>query len=170
MHGGLDKAWEDRYFLLLDRIEEGSPLHRHLNRNLPMLGIGDFYLGEPEPHASNRITNCLEFFDVIFFLNDAHPGLKAEYILANPPFNDSDWDGHLLAGDPRWQYSTPPTGNANFAWIQHIISHLSPNGTAGVVLSNGSLSSRTRHESRIRLKLVEELNVECIVALPDRLF
>lgn len=104
------------------------------------------------------------------FLNDAHPGLKAEYILANPPFNDSDWDGHLLTDDPRWSYGTPPGSNANFAWIQHIVSHLSPEGTAGVVLSNGSVSSRTRQESRIRMELIEEKTVECIVALPDRLF
>jgi type I restriction enzyme M protein len=104
------------------------------------------------------------------FHNDAHPLLKADYILANPPFNDSDWNGHLLKGDPRWKYGDPPVGNANFAWLQHIVSHLSPKGTAGVVLSNGSLATQTAAESKIRKGLVDNSLVDCIVALPDRLF
>jgi type I restriction enzyme M protein len=135
--------------------ESNETTYRLCRMNLAMRGID----------ASNISWNAEGSF-----LNDAHPGLKADYILANPPFNDSDWDGHLLTGDPRWAYGVPPTSNANFAWIQHVVSHLSPNGTAGVVLSNGSLSSRTRQESRIRMGLTEDMVVECIVALPDRLF
>ncbi len=104
------------------------------------------------------------------FLNDAHLNLKADYILANPPFNDSDWNGHLLKDDPRWAFGIPPTGNANFAWIQHIAFHLSPRGYAGIVLSNGSLSSQTYKEGRIRSNLVDAHLVDCIVGLPDKLF
>jgi len=77
------------------------------------------------------------------FLNDAHKDMKAEFIIANPPFNDSDWSGELLRDDPRWLYGVPPTGNANFAWMQHMIYHLAPNGTLGLVLANGSLSSNS---------------------------
>ena len=104
------------------------------------------------------------------FLNDAHKDLKADFILANPPFNDSDWSGELLWDDPRWQYGAPPVGNANFAWMQHKIYHLSPTGTLGLVLSNGSLSSETSNEGQIRKNIVEADLVDCIVALPDRLF
>lgn len=105
------------------------------------------------------------------FLDDAHPFLKADYILANPPFNDSYWNGHLLRDDPRWQdYDVPPEGNANYAWILHVVYHLSPGGSAGIVLSNGSLSTRTVHEGGIRRKLVENSLVDCIVALPGKLF
>jgi len=104
------------------------------------------------------------------FLKDAHPDLKADFILANPPFNDSDWSGDLLRGDGRWQYGEPPTGNANFAWVQHFIYHLAPTGRAGFVLSNGSLSSNTGGEGGIRQKLVEEDLVDCIVMLPTQLF
>ncbi|MFB2833647.1 SAM-dependent methyltransferase [Floridanema evergladense] len=104
------------------------------------------------------------------FLNDAHPDLKADFILANPPFNDSDWGGELLRSDGRWKYGTPPTGNANFAWVQHFIYHLAPTGSAGFVLSNGSLSSNTGGEGEIRQKLVQEDLVDCIVMLPTQLF
>jgi type I restriction enzyme M protein len=104
------------------------------------------------------------------FLNDAHPNLKADYILANPPFNDSDWNGQRLTNDPRWQLGIPPNHNANFAWLQHIVYHLSPVGTAGVVLANGSLTTQTKNEEPIRKKMVENGIVECIVSLPDRLF
>jgi type I restriction enzyme M protein len=103
-------------------------------------------------------------------LNDAHLDLKADFILANPPFNDSDWSGELLEKDGRWQYGTPPTGNANFAWVQHFIYHLSPTGCAGFVLSNGSLSSNTGGEGEIREKLVKADLVDCIVMLPTQLF
>jgi len=104
------------------------------------------------------------------FINDAHKDMKAEFIIANPPFNDSDWSGELLRDDPRWQYGVPPTGNANFAWIQRMIYHLAPNGTLGLVLANGSLSSNSGGEGEIREAIVEAKLVDCIVALPDKLF
>ena len=100
------------------------------------------------------------------FLNNAHPDLKADYILANSPFNDSDWSGKQLAGDGRWKYGIPPAGNANFAWGQHFIHHLSPRGVAGFVLSKGSLTSKSSNEDVIRWNIVEEGLVDCIVNLP----
>lgn len=104
------------------------------------------------------------------FLKDAHPDLKADYILANPPFNQSDWGQELLRNDPRWQYGLPPSGNANYAWIQHMIYHLAPRGLMGMVLANGSLSSNTSGEGEIRQRLVEADLVDCIVAMPKQLF
>ena len=104
------------------------------------------------------------------FLNNAHPDLKADYILANPPFNDSDWSGRQLAGDGRWKYGVPPPGNANFAWVQHFIHHLAPKGVAGFVLSKGSLTSKSSNEDVIRRNIVEEGLVDCIVNLPAKLF
>lgn len=104
------------------------------------------------------------------FTRDLHPDLRADFILANPHFNDSKWWNEKLANDPRWKYGVPPEGNANFAWIQHFIYHLSPSGTAGFVLANGSLSSKVGVEDDIRQKLVEENLVDCIVAMPDKLF
>ena len=104
------------------------------------------------------------------FLNDTHKDLKADFILANPPFNDSDWSGELVRTDPRWHYGTPPVGNANFAWLQHMIYHLSPKGIMACVLSNGSLSSQTSNEGEIRKNLVENDLVDCIVMLPKQLF
>lgn len=105
------------------------------------------------------------------FLNDAHKDLKADYIIANPPFNVSDWSGEQLVGDARWQFGTPPTGNANFAWMQHFLYHMSPKGQAGVVLSKGALTSKTSGEGEIRKALVNEANViDCIVNLPAKLF
>lgn len=104
------------------------------------------------------------------FLNDQHPDLKADYILANPPFNMSDWGGERLREDKRWKYGPPPTGNANFAWVQHFIHHLSPNGTAGFVLANGSMSSNTSGEGIIRKAIIEADLVDCMVALPGQLF
>lgn len=104
------------------------------------------------------------------FLNDAHKDLKADFVIANPPFNDSDWSGDLLQNDGRWQYGKPPAGNANFAWVQHFLYHLAPTGSAGFVLSNGSLSSNTSGEGDIRKALVEADLVDCIVMLPTQLF
>ena len=104
------------------------------------------------------------------FTQDLHLDLRADFVLANPPFNVSDWWNAKLADDPRWKYGTPPEGNANFAWVQHFIYHLSPRGTAGFVLANGSLSSKTNGEGDIRRKLVEADLVDCIVAMPDKLF
>lgn len=104
------------------------------------------------------------------FLNDAHKDLKADYIIANPPFNDSDWSGELLAKDARWQYGVPPAGNANYAWIQHFLYHLSASGQAGFVLSKGSLTTNTSNEGEIRKALVENDLIDCIVNLPAKLF
>ena len=104
------------------------------------------------------------------FHNDRHPDLKADYILANPPFNVSDWGGERLTDDKRWQYGTPPKGNANFAWVQHMVHHLAPGGTAGFVLANGSMSSSQSGEGQIRKTLIEADQVDCMVALPGQLF
>ena len=104
------------------------------------------------------------------FHDDLHPDLKADYILANPPFNVSDWGGDQLRDDARWHYGVPPAGNANFAWLQHMVSHLSPRGVAGVVLANGSLSSQQSGEGEIRRRMIEADLVECIVAMPGQLF
>ena len=104
------------------------------------------------------------------FGNDLHPDLRADFIIANPPFNISQWGGENLRDDPRWKYGAPPVGNANYAWIQHMLHHLSPTGTMATVLANGSLSSKTSGEGEIRKKLVEADLVECIVAMPDKLF
>jgi type I restriction enzyme M protein len=104
------------------------------------------------------------------FHNDLHKDLKADFILANPPFNVSDWGGERLRDDVRWKYSVPPVGNANFAWVQHMIHHLSPRGVAGFVLANGSLSANTGGEGEIRRALVEADLVDCIVAMPPQLF
>lgn len=105
------------------------------------------------------------------FLNDAHKDLKADLIIANPPFNVSDWSGELLRSDGRWQYGVPPAGNANFAWLQHFIYHLAPNGRAGVVLAKGALTSKTSGEGDIRKALITDGNViDCIVNLPAKLF
>jgi type I restriction enzyme M protein len=104
------------------------------------------------------------------FHRDQHPDLRADYILANPPFNISDWGGDKLQSDPRWVYGTPPAGNANYAWLQHMLWHLKPTGTAGVVLANGSMSSNTNNEGSIRKAMVEGDVVEVMVALPPQLF
>ncbi len=104
------------------------------------------------------------------FLNDAHPDLKADFVIANPPFNDSDWSGELLRTDGRWKYGVPPVSNANYAWIQHFLYHLSPKGTAGFVMAKGSLSSKTNGEGEIRKNIIEAGLVDCIVNLPTKLF
>mgnify|MGYP003583451335 FL=1 len=105
------------------------------------------------------------------FLNDAHKDLRADFIIANPPFNDSDWSGDQLRSDGRWQFGTPPAGNANFAWMQHFIYHLAPNGKAGVVLAKGALTSKSSGEGDIRKSMVEEGNlIDCIVNMPAKLF
>ncbi len=104
------------------------------------------------------------------FHKDGYPDLKAEYVLANPPFNDSDWRGDLLRDDKRWAYGVPPTGNANFAWVQHFIFHLAPTGLAGFVLANGSMASNQSGEGEIRKKIIEADLVDCMVAMPGQLF
>ena len=104
------------------------------------------------------------------FFNDCHPTMRADYIMANPPFNLSDWGADKLADDVRWQYGLPPAGNANFAWLQHMIYHLAPNGKIGLVLANGSLSSQSGGEGDIRKNIINADLVECIVAMPTQLF
>ena len=104
------------------------------------------------------------------FHDDRHPDLKADFILANPPFNVSDWGGERLAEDRRWRYGAPPKGNANYAWVQHIVHHLAPAGVAGFVLANGSMSSSQSGEGAIRRHLIEADLVDCMVALPGQLF
>jgi type I restriction enzyme M protein len=104
------------------------------------------------------------------FLNDAHPDLKADFVIANPPFNDSDWSGDVLRTDGRWQYGVPPENNANYAWIQHFLYHLSPKGKIGLVLANTALSIDTEVEFSIRKKIIEDDLVECVIALPAKLF
>ena len=104
------------------------------------------------------------------FFDDCHPQLKADFIMANPPFNLSNWGQDKLLDDVRWQYGTPPAGNANFAWLQHMIWHLAPNGRMGMVLANGSLSSQSGGEGDIRKNIIEADLVECIVAMPSQLF
>ncbi|MBN1537650.1 MAG: SAM-dependent DNA methyltransferase [Anaerolineales bacterium] len=118
--------------------------------------------------AIRGIDAKLELGDT--FLNDRHPDLKADFILANPPFNVSDWSGDQLRDDIRWQYGVPPTGNANYAWLQHFIHKLSPSGTAGIVLANGSMNSNTGGEGEIRKNMIEAGLVDCMVALPAQLF
>ena len=104
------------------------------------------------------------------FYDDCHPTLRADFIMANPPFNLSDWGADKLRDDVRWKYGVPPSGNANFAWLQHMIYHLAPNGKIGMVLANGSLSSQSGGEGEIRRKIIEDDLVTCIVAMPTQLF
>lgn len=104
------------------------------------------------------------------YSNDKHPDLRADYIMANPPFNMKEWNSGVKDDDPRWQYGIPPASNANFAWLQHMLYHLAPNGSMGLLLANGSMSSNTGGEGEIRKRLLEEDRVECMVALPGQLF
>ena len=118
--------------------------------------------------AIRSINGQIEIGDT--FHDDRHPDLKADFILANPPFNISDWGGERLTDDQRWKYGIPPKSNANFAWMQHIVHHLSPGGGGGIVLANGSMSSQQRGEGEIRKNLLEADLVDCLVALPSQLF
>lgn len=118
--------------------------------------------------AIRGIDAQLELGDT--FLNDRHPDLKADFVLANPPFNVSDWSGEQLRDDIRWKYGVPPEGNANYAWLQHFIHKLSPTGVAGVVMANGSMNSNTSGEGDIRKNMIEAGIVDCMVALPAQLF
>jgi type I restriction enzyme M protein len=104
------------------------------------------------------------------FLNDAHRDLKADFVIANPPFNDSDWSGELLKKDVRWKYGVPPVGNANYAWIQHFVFHLAPHGKAGFVLAKGALTTKQTVEYEIRKNMIEDDVINCIVNLPPKLF
>ncbi|MCS6297531.1 MAG: type I restriction-modification system subunit M [Nitrospira sp.] len=104
------------------------------------------------------------------FSRDLHPDLRADFIMANPPFNMKEWNEGVRDDDPRWRYGTPPTSNANFAWMQHMVYHLAPDGSLGLLLANGSMSSNTNNEGEIRKTLLEADLVECMVALPGQLF
>lgn len=135
--------------------QEANPTTwRLVAMNLAIRGL-DFNLGKEPADTFHR---------------DQHPDLRADYVLADPPFNISDWGGDKLASDSRWVYGTPPTGNANYAWLQHILWHLKPSGTAGVVLANGSMSSDQISEGSIRKAMVESDVVEAMVSLPPQLF
>lgn len=120
--------------------------------------------------AIRGIEANLGQFNADTFFNDCHPTLKADFVMANPPFNLSDWGADRLAEDQRWKYGVPPSGNANFAWLQHMIYHLAPNGKIGMVLANGSLSSQTGGEGDIRRRIIEDDLVSCIIAMPTQLF
>jgi type I restriction enzyme M protein len=134
--------------------ESNHTTWRLAKMNLAIRGI-DSNLGEE--HAGS-------------FHRDLHKDLKADFVLANPPFNDSDWGGERLREDVRWKYGAPPSGNANFAWVQHFIHHLAPAGIAGFVLANGSMSSNQSGEGEIRKAIVEADQVDCMVAMPGQLF
>ena len=120
--------------------------------------------------AIRGIEPDLGKFNADTFFNDCHPQLKADFIMANPPFNLSNWGADKLSQDVRWQYGTPPAGNANFAWLQHMIWHLAPHGRIGMVLANGSLSSQSGGEGEIRKNIINADLVDCIVAMPSQLF
>ncbi|MDZ4164208.1 MAG: class I SAM-dependent DNA methyltransferase [Smithellaceae bacterium] len=120
--------------------------------------------------AIRQIENNLGKEQADSFHQDLHPDLKADYVLANPPFNDSDWRGEMLRDDKRWKYGMPPAGNANYAWVQHFIHHLAPTGMAGFVLANGSMSSNQSGEGQIRKNIIEADLVDCMVAMPGQLF
>jgi type I restriction enzyme M protein len=120
--------------------------------------------------AIHGIEADLGKYNADTFFNDCHPTLRADFIMANPPFNLSDWGAEKLTNDVRWKYGLPPAGNANFAWMQHMIHHLAPNGKLGLVLANGSLSSQSGGEGEIRKKIVEDDLVEGIIAMPTQLF
>jgi type I restriction enzyme M protein len=120
--------------------------------------------------AIHGIEANLGGYNADTFYNDLHPTLRADFIMANPPFNFSDWNDGSLNDDQRWKYGLPPSGNANFAWLQHMIHHLAPNGKIGMVLANGSLSSQSGGEGAIRRKIVEDDLIEGIIAMPTQLF
>jgi type I restriction enzyme M protein len=135
--------------------QESNPTTWRLARmNLAVRGL-DANLG---PHHADS------------FRNDLHKDLKADFVLANPPFNMSAWGGEHLEDDVRWKHGTPPKNNANFAWLQHMIHHLSPRGVAGVVLANGSMSTQTSGEGEIRKAMIEADLVDCMIAMPGQLF
>ncbi|MDH5517838.1 MAG: type I restriction-modification system subunit M [Gammaproteobacteria bacterium] len=143
--------------------------------------IGDVYIyGQEANHttwqlaAMNMVIRGIDFNfgkePASTYTNDQHPDLRADFVMANPPFNMKEWDTGVDDNDPRWVYGKPPTGNANFAWLQHMLWHLAPNGSMGLLLANGSMSSNASGEGDIRKALIENDLVECMVALPGQLF
>jgi len=134
--------------------ESNNTTWRLCKMNLAIRGID----GNIGPHNADK------------FHNDLHKDLKADFILANPPFNISDWGGERLREDARWKFGAPPSGNANYAWVQHMVHKLAPSGIAGFVLANGSMSSNQSGEGEIRRQLIEQDMVDCMIALPGQLF
>jgi type I restriction enzyme M protein len=166
------------FFVSSDRFIESHAKEKHYNAADQRKKIS-IYGQEANPTtwklaAMNMVIRGLDFNfgkkNGDTFLDDQHPDLRADYVMANPPFNIKDWWHGKLEGDARWKYGTPPQGNANFGWMQHMLYHLAPTGSMALLLANGSMSSNTNNEGTIRQKLIEEDMVECMVALPGQLF
>ena len=166
------------FFVSSDRFIESHAKEKHYNVADQRKRIS-IYGQEANPTtwklaAMNMVIRGLDFNfgkkNADSFLDDQHPDLRADYVMANPPFNIKDWWHGKLEGDARWKYGTPPKGNANFGWMQHMLYHLAPTGSMALLLANGSMSSNTNNEGAIRQKLIEEDMVECMVALPGQLF
>jgi type I restriction enzyme M protein len=166
------------FFVSSDRFIESHAKEKHYNAADQRKKIS-IYGQEANPTtwklaAMNMVIRGLDFNfgkkNGDTFLDDQHPDLRADYVMANPPFNIKDWWHGKLEGDARWKYGTPPQGNANFGWMQHMLYHLASTGSMALLLANGSMSSNTNNEGTIRQKLIEEDMVECMVALPGQLF
>lgn len=166
------------FFVSSDKFIEGHASEQHYNAAEQRKHIS-VYGQESNPTtwklaAMNMAIRGIDFNfgkkNADTFLDDQHPDLRADFVMANPPFNMKDWWSETLADDARWQYGTPPNGNANFAWMQHMLHHLAPTGSMALLLANGSMSSNTNNEGEIRKRLIEEDLVECMVALPGQLF
>lgn len=166
------------FFVSTDRFIEAHSQEKHYKASEQKKNIS-VYGQEANPTtwklaAMNMVIRGIDFNfgkkNADTFLDNQHADLRADYVMANPPFNIKDWWHPKLEGDARWKYGTPPQGNANFAWMQHMIHHLSPKGSMALLLANGSMSSNTNNEGEIRRHLVEADLVECIVALPGQLF
>ena len=164
------------FFVSSEKFIESHTDKKHIDRAKRQISL---YGQESNPttwrlSAMNMAIRGIEFDfgkrPADTFTKNQHPDLKADFIMANPPFNISDWGGDKLVNDRRWKYGVPPVGNANFAWVQHMIYHLSPKGYAGIVLANGSMSSNTNNEGEIRENLLEADLVDCMIALPGQLF
>jgi type I restriction enzyme M protein len=166
------------FFVSTDRFIEAHSQEKHYKASEQKKKIS-VYGQEANPTtwklaAMNMVIRGIDFNfgkkNADTFLDNQHPDLRADYVMANPPFNIKDWWHPKLEGDARWKYGTPPQGNANFAWMQHMIYHLSPKGSMALLLANGSMSSNTNNEGEIRRHLIENDLVECMVALPGQLF
>ncbi len=166
------------FFVSSDQFIQAHAKDKHYNVALQRKKIS-IYGQEANPTtwklaAMNMVIRGLDFNfgkkNGDTFLDDQHPDLRADYVMANPPFNIKDWWHESLKNDARWKYGTPPQGNANFAWMQHMLYHLSPTGSMALLLANGSMSSNTNDEGKIRKSLIEADLVECMVALPGQLF
>lgn len=166
------------FFVSSDKFIEGRASEQHYNAAEQRKHIS-VYGQESNPTtwklaAMNMAIRGIDFNfgkkNADTFLDDQHPELRADFVMANPPFNMKDWWSETLADDARWKYGTPPNGNANFAWMQHMLHHLAPTGSMALLLANGSMSSNTNNEGEIRKRLIEDDLVECMVALPGQLF